>query len=180
MQHIYIVRHGQTMDNAHKVVTGSRETSLTELGKEQAALAGQQARGLNIGLIVCSPLKRAQNTAQIIAKQIGYPKDEIKIISELAERDLGELEGHSYAKNDRLNGNFPAVDHILGVEPLPHFYTRINHALREIMRFTSRGRILVVCHIGVGRMLRVVVEGEQPSDFYDQPRLENAKIYELL
>lgn len=180
MQHIYIVRHGQSKDNAHKIVSGTHETPLSELGREQARAAGQHARGLSIDLIVASPLGRAQQTAKIIAEQIGYPEEDIITIPELAERDLGKLEGTSYAKNPRLNGNFPAVEHIMGVEKLDPFYNRVQHALRQILSYKKHQQILVVCHVGVGRMLRTIVANHKPLSMYDQPKLENGTIYPLI
>jgi uncharacterized phosphatase len=177
--HIFMMRHGQSSDNAHKLVSGDRETPLTELGKHQAKLAAKKAAGLTIDLIVCSPLGRAQQTAHIVANELGLPASSIVTVQELRERDLGELEGHSYAKNERLNGNFPAVDHIRGVEPLPYFYSRVQHALREIMHLPKHKTILIVCHFNVGRMLKVVVQGKKPHDLYSEQRLENGTIYPL-
>jgi uncharacterized phosphatase len=180
MQHIYIVRHGQTRDNAYKIVSGSHETPLTELGREQAAQAGEHAKGLNVDLIVASPLGRAQTTAKIIADVIGYPPGDIVTMPELSERDLGKLEGTSYATNPRLNGNFPAVEHIVGVEPLAQFHSRVQHALRQLMHDKKHHCILVVSHFGVGHMLRTIVEGKKPIHMYDQPHLNNGAIYPLL
>jgi uncharacterized phosphatase len=180
MQRIYLMRHGQSNDNAHKIVSGSTETPLTELGKEQALAAGEHAKALAIDLIVCSPMGRAKQTAKIVAKEIGYPEDDIKVMPELAERELGELEGRSYAKNERLNGNFPAVDYILGVEPLPQFYSRVQHALREILQDKKHRSVLVVSHQGVGRMLRTIAHGKKPHDMYKQSHLDNGMLYPLM
>jgi uncharacterized phosphatase len=180
MQRIYLLRHGQSNDNAHKIVSGSTETPLTELGKQQAKTAGEDARALGIDLIVCSPMGRAKQTAKIVAKEIDYPADDIEIMEEFAERDLGNLEGHSYAKNERLNGNFPAVDFILGVEPLPQFYSRVQHGLREILKRKKYHCVLIVSHQGVGRMLRTVAHGKKPHDVYDQIHLNNGTLYPLL
>lgn len=179
MQRIYMVRHGQSKNNAAKIVTGSNESPLSELGKIQAQTAGQHARGLNIDLIVASPLGRAQQTAQIIAKEIGYDQENITTAKGFAERDLGKLEGFSYAHNERLNGNFPAVEHIAGVESLTHFHQRVQHELRDLLHDKHKN-ILIVCHIGVERMLKTIVEGKEPFAIYSQPHLENAHIYPLL
>jgi broad specificity phosphatase PhoE len=178
--HIYVMRHGQTLDNAHKLVSGDRETTLSELGKRQAKLAGQKAKKIDFDVIVCSPLKRAKQTAKIIAHEINYPESSIKVVDELRERHLGVLEGASYAGNERLNGNFPAVEHIHKVEQLDTFYARVQHALREIMRDPKHQTILVVCHSGVLRMLRVIAEGKKPHAIYDYPRVENAVIHRLI
>ena len=178
--HIYMVRHGQSKDNAHKLVSGDRETTLTELGKEQARQAGRKAKAFKIDLIVCSPLQRAQQTARLIADELDMPDSAIVTIQELRERDLGDLEGHSYAKNERLNGNFPAVEHIRGVEPLTYFHSRVQHGLRQILQHKQHKSVLIVCHFIVGRMLRVIMQDKKAEAIYDEPRIENATIYKLM
>lgn len=177
---VYMTRHGQSLDNANKIVSGDRETPLTELGKHQSRQLGNQARELGIDLIVSSPLKRARQTASLIAETMGYPESSIKIMEELAERSLGALEGHSYARNELLNGNFPAVEHIKGVEPLSQMHGRIQHALREITGDKQHKSVLIVAHFIVGRMLRTIVDNRPARAIYEEPRLENATIYQLI
>jgi uncharacterized phosphatase len=178
--HIYMVRHGQSKDNAHKLVSGDRETELTELGKRQAKQAGKKAKDLDIDVIICSPLARAQQTAKIIADELDIPESRIITLHDLRERDLGDLEGRSYAKNERLNGNFPAVEHIRGVEPLDYFHARVQNGLRQVLHEHSTKNVLIVAHFIVGRMLRVVVGGRKAHAIYDEARLENGVIYPLI
>jgi probable phosphoglycerate mutase len=173
------MRHGQSLDNANKLVSGNRETPLTQIGKHQAKLVASKTKKLSIDRIVCSPLGRAKETARIIADALDYPDSSILTLDELRERDLGDLEGFSYAKNERLNGNFPAVEHIRGVEPLDRLHARVQHALRLIMQDKKHHNVLIVCHFIVGRMLRVVAEGKKPESIYEEPRIENATIYQL-
>lgn len=177
---IYMMRHGQSQSNANKIVTGRQESPLTIIGEHQAKDAGDHLKDANIGLIICSPLERALATAKIIAKQIGYPASAIVVDSDLTERSLGELENKSYAKNPRMNGNFPETEMIKGIETLDHFHSRVSHGLRKIIAQAKNKNILIVGHINVGRMLWVITKGLKPIQMYDQPRLENAKVYELL
>lgn len=175
-----MIRHGQSQSNANKIVTGQQDSPLTAMGGHQAQLAADQLKDLNVGLIVCSPLMRAKQTAKIIAKEIGYPVKDIVINNDLIERSLGELENKSYAKNPRMNGNFPETEMIKGIEPLEHLHARVNHALRDLVPKAKTTNILIVNHMNVGRMLWVITKGLKPIEMYDQPRLENAKVYKLL
>lgn len=64
---IYLIRHGQyesTMDD------GELGGSLTDLGKQQAQMVGALLSGLDVSEIHCSSMRRAEETAQIIAKSI--------------------------------------------------------------------------------------------------------------
>ena len=87
---ILFVRHGQTDWNVQKKVQGLANIELNETGINQA----ENARGLlekeNIDLIICSPLKRTIQTANIINKN---KKIELIIDDRIIERDFGEFEG---------------------------------------------------------------------------------------
>lgn len=178
MQKLYLIRHGQSEANRLRIVAGQHETPLSELGEQQAAAAGKALKTIGIDLIVSSPQIRARQTAEIIALQLGMNPTSIVKIDELKERNLGDLEGKSYALNPASNGNVEDVEGVPNVEPLPDLFARAQKAL-SIIRQQPEQRILVVCHNGLGRMLQVVVAGKLPHDLYAQPRLENGHPYEL-
>lgn len=72
---IYFVRHGQSQANVDNVFAGPRLSApLTTIGKKQAEAAGQRIldEKLRIGRIITSPIERAHETAQFIARTIGY------------------------------------------------------------------------------------------------------------
>jgi 2,3-bisphosphoglycerate-dependent phosphoglycerate mutase len=89
---IWYIRHGhnpanQTAELSHKVT----DYPLTELGAIQAAtLAGQLARYPAPAAIYASPLRRATQTAQIIASRTGGT---VQIIEEPRELEVGDLDG---------------------------------------------------------------------------------------
>lgn len=64
---IYLIRHGEhDSENDPSDKLGS---SLTPIGVEQAKLTAQRLRSLPIGAIYCSILRRAAETAEIIARE---------------------------------------------------------------------------------------------------------------
>ena len=69
---ILFVRHGKSLANANLTV-GTPTTSLAEEVLEQARKTGQDLRGENVSTIVCSPFIRAQQTAELIAAELGLP-----------------------------------------------------------------------------------------------------------
>lgn len=178
--HIYIMRHGQSEDNAHKVVSGSRETPLSELGRHQVRIQAEKLENLAIDLIVCSPLRRALGTAEIVADHLKYPRSSIKVMEELRERNHGSLEGKSYATDEDDSGNTIAAELVEGVEPIEHLHSRVYAAFREIASDKKHKNVLIVCHMNVGRMLEVIVNDKQPLDMYSFPRLENAGAQKLI
>jgi broad specificity phosphatase PhoE len=92
MKKLYFIRHGLSEMNKSGHFAGTIDTPLAEEGRAQAKMAGIKARELRIDLIVTSPLIRASETAEIIARQIGYPKDKIVLSRLLIERHWGDLE----------------------------------------------------------------------------------------
>ena len=92
---IYFIRHGESEANLRHLFAGQRDdSSLTEKGKSQALIEGNKLKELNINVdvIISSPLKRAFDTAKIVADAIGYGK-EIVVDSRIIEYDMGDLTG---------------------------------------------------------------------------------------
>lgn len=178
-QTIYIVRHGQSIANQKRIIAGQHESPLSQLGIEQVHHAAKSACRYEFDFIISSPMSRARQTAEIIATAIGYPLEDIAYMSQLIERNLGELEGKSYDDTPFGSGNVEDAEGASGIEPITHLYDRAAEALSKIYESPAQ-KILVVCHNGTGRMLRTVALGGKPLDIYDQPRLENAVIYPLI
>ncbi len=175
MQHLFMTRHGQSLDNANNVISGSRDSMLTEVGKHQAVMAGRTAKPLKIDLIVCSPLVRSRMTAEIIAEVIGYPPENIKVLPELTERGFGVLEGLSHD----ISGTHPQMDATVSVESLDHLLGRAQQVLRVLASDTSHKRVLIVGHHWIGNMLKVVLAGLPSAAIYDLPMLQNAHVEEI-
>lgn len=93
---IYIVRHGQTEENLQRILQGHMPGTLTEQGKEQVQRAAEQLskEGVKFTHIVSSDLKRAMDSAQIIADKLNLPVIPREI---LRERDWGKFTGMSIA-----------------------------------------------------------------------------------
>ena len=90
MTELYLVRHGQTVDNAARIMQGQTHGQLNALGVAQAkALAGKMA-DVHIDAFVASDLKRAVDTAEIIALPHGMPVETTPL---LRERDWGSFTG---------------------------------------------------------------------------------------
>ena len=100
MKNILLIRHGQSEWNKLNLFTGFKNIELSELGTEEANKAGQNFKNLNIkfDIVFTSELKRAQETAKIILKNLNqwdHLYGEGKIITDikLNERDYGDLTG---------------------------------------------------------------------------------------
>ena len=100
MKNILLIRHGQSEWNKLNLFTGFKNIELSEQGIDEANKAGQNFKNLNIkfDIVFTSELKRAQETAKIILKNLNqwdHLYGEGKIITDikLNERDYGDLTG---------------------------------------------------------------------------------------
>ena len=91
---LILIRHGQSEWNALNQFTGWKDPDLTAKGIEEAHNAGKIINNLkiNFDLVFTSALIRAQNTAEIILKEINQPLSTIKNLA-LNERNYGDLAG---------------------------------------------------------------------------------------
>ena len=90
---IYFSRHGESEANLlHEHANRGFKYGLTETGRAQAAALAANLEEVPIARIYCSPLKRAVETAQIVAQAKDAP---LKVTDALREYDCGVLEGRS-------------------------------------------------------------------------------------
>lgn len=170
MKKLYFVRHGLSEMNVAGLYSGSTDTSLTEEGRVQAKATGKLAKDLKIDYIVASPLQRAHETAQIIAKEIGYPIKNIHTNTLLKERHYGEMEGQPWDPDLNLDGvsDFETDDTLV---------ERAHLALNWIKTLDAH-HILVVSHGSFGRAMRSIIKEEYPMNHPE--RLGNAELHHWL
>jgi probable phosphoglycerate mutase len=96
----YIIRHGQSEGNAAKIMQGREEYPLSETGRVQAAARGKALKATLAGaspgktLFFSSPLGRAKETAEIIAREAALP--EPVYLDDLMEMGLGIWSGKTW------------------------------------------------------------------------------------
>lgn len=152
MKKLYFIRHGQSEGNLNGIWSGRLDSPLTAEGKKQARLAARQAKDIQIDYIVSSPLSRAFQTAEIIAGEVGYPKDKIQQNSLFMERSWGSLEGQAWEADFDLDG-------IADVEKTDELLARARAAL-DFLSTLEADNILVVSHGSIGRAIRYHLTGE--------------------
>lgn len=93
MPTLAIVRHGQSLWNLENRFTGWVDVPLTELGREEARLAGERLRDVHFDVAYTSRLSRAEHTLQIITDTAGL--EDLPVIRDeaLNERHYGDLQG---------------------------------------------------------------------------------------
>src|SRR4051794_34229593 len=140
MTELLMIRHGESEANAG--LTKEPNCSLTSRGLEQAAdvarrLAANDLRGFDL---LCSPYRRAVQTANVLAETLG-----LKIAIEPAIREWGAT-----ATVDDVQ--FPQ-------EPIAEVVAR----LREFLDQHRGRRLLIVSHAAPIAILTQLIWGEQPT-----------------
>ena len=147
---IYAARHGQTSWNAQNRILGRTDLELTETGVQQAEKLAEILNEKNIDIILSSPLKRAIQTSEIIAKKLGLP---IKIDERLIEQNYGIYEGEDRKNEGFLNNKRNFAYRYPGGESMMQVVYRVYSLIEEIKNTYSDKTVLLVCHGGVLRIL---------------------------
>ena len=87
---IVLVRHGETDWNRENRFQGHADTPLNEDGRSQARELADMLRGESVTALYTSPLRRASETATIVAETLGV---EARTLEALREIDVGSWEG---------------------------------------------------------------------------------------
>jgi broad specificity phosphatase PhoE len=178
----WYIRHGHNPANeaprrlSHKVV----DYPLTGRGVAQAsALAGRLAREPAPAAIYASPLRRAVQTAEIIARSAG---GEVIVVEDLRELNVGELDGRSgdeaWAIHDQVLADWDAGLHdsaFPGGEDYHRATARLAAGLRNALRHPEGSRVLVVGH---GAIIRAAIPAICPGTPRPATDLRNCGIAE--
>lgn len=91
---LLLLRHGQTALSVQRRYSGHGDPELTPLGHAQAAgAAARLARVPDVAAVLTSPLRRARQTAEVVAAATGAP---LLVRQGLIETDFGKWEGLTF------------------------------------------------------------------------------------
>jgi 2,3-bisphosphoglycerate-dependent phosphoglycerate mutase len=181
---IIAIRHGETAWNVDTRIQGHLDIELSDVGREQARLAGLALQEEGISAIYSSDLKRAFETAQAIANasELGH----VEPWPGLRERHFGHFQGKTWAE---IEAEWPQDAKLWrtrdphwapeGGESLTLVRQRIDRNINEIAAQHIGQAIVLVAHGGVmDTIYRLATKQEiqTPRTWY----LGNAAINRLL
>ena len=161
---IHYARHGESVANRDKYFAGRIDSPLTERGRLQAAMIGQEivGRAIQTQLLVSSPMSRALESTKIVAGVIGYPLQAIEIDERLTEYDFGDLTGQPKEGVD--HARFYAAN---GREPANALWNRVVGAWND---YCERNReTLIIGHSFVGLMIECLDKNGDFERFNEMP-----------
>ncbi len=144
---LLITRHSQTDWNLKRKIQGKSDIALNETGIEQAKEVAKKLSNEPIDLIICSPLIRARQTAEIINGDRNIP---IIYDDSISEIDYGEFEGMEVAKfNLPAFWNYHCNNGYQSAENIKDFFKRVYEFLDRQATKQPKKNILLVAHGGI-------------------------------
>jgi broad specificity phosphatase PhoE len=151
---VYLARHGQTAYNKEGRFQGQLPVPLDEKGREQARELAEHAAEHEFAALWCSPLLRARETADAVARRIGLePREDARLMETDAGDWTDRLFSEIQAESPGEFGKFIAGDPFFafpGGESFAQQGVRVAAAIYDIRR--AEAPALVVCHGGVIRL----------------------------
>jgi probable phosphoglycerate mutase len=150
---LYLIRHGQSANNAEGRFGGHSSTPLSVLGEEQSERTAKLLASEGIDVVYSSDLPRAVQTAKYVGDLV---KLEIRATPAFRERHVGVLEGLTF---DESREQYPSdyyalvnrdLHHVIsGGESYRQLLRRATGTLDKILRNHRHERIAIYSHTGV-------------------------------
>jgi broad specificity phosphatase PhoE len=157
---LILARHGETDYNREWRFQGHTDLGLNRVGRRQAESLRQRLSREPLDVIYTSNLKRAAETADIIARGRGL---RVESRENLAELDFGWCEGLTYAEIVERYPDWPPKDYSFAAydgESLEQLGQRIRAFEQELRSHNpAEADILIIAHAGSLRVLLCVLLG---------------------
>ena len=170
MTKLILARHGETVWNVEKIYRGRTDVNLDEVGIKQAELLGKYLSNWKLEAIYSSPLKRALDTANMVAR---YQKVGVHVAEGLVDLDYGEWQSLPEQEVKRL---YPALHYewrnnphkvkMPGGESLEDVRKRAIEVVNDVLS-RCQGSILLVSHRVVNKVLICSLLGLDNSHFWN-------------
>ena len=163
MTTLYLVRHGETVDNARQIMQGQTQGELNENGIRQAEEVSRELASKPLDAIIASDLKRSIDTAKIIA----VPHQlEVLTTPLLRERDWGSFTGRYIPE---LKGEVWPDD----IETLENLLSRAGEFIAYVKETFPGKKVLAVGHGIINKAVQAVYYGKSMSEIQ---RMTNAEV----
>lgn len=144
---ILFIRHGESEADILKVHEGRADFPLTEIGRKQVRLMAERVKAnFPPDFVWGSTLKRAKETASVLAETVGCP---VQFEDDLMEYNNGVWAGLSFEEAKKYPKPEELHERIENGESAIEFRMRIESIFSKILALSSQDRIAIVAHGGV-------------------------------
>lgn len=180
---IYIVRHGETIWNEQKLLQGRTDIELNENGRTLARITGKRLMDTHFDAIYSSPLKRAYETATLIANGRDIPIITNDLLRELS---FGEYEGQNMSlllKDDSQSFKyFFKQPHLYKApadgETLEHLCERASEFMTNVIEplEDKYSRIMIVAHGAINKAIMTHIKKHKLEYFWTGGLQKNCNV----
>jgi broad specificity phosphatase PhoE len=176
---LYLVRHGETEWNRAGRFQGHTDVELSDVGREQARALAERLRSREINVVAASDLRRARETAEIIAQALNVPL--ACVDAGLRERGYGCFEGLT---REECAQQFPELweQHAKGISVEVPGAERRELVMDRIVRAVKR---TIDTHTSIGSSIAIVSHGGVMRAFLEAtcgarvPPVPNTAVYSI-
>lgn len=166
---LLFLRHGRTADNVARRFSGPHgaDPGLDDVGRHQAAVVAAALGDARVDAVVSSPLRRARETAEVIASALGLG---VVVDPALADFDPGGWDGHT---TDEVRATSPAWHAAWSVSPdvappdgesVRAVQARVLGGVRALVEKYTGRRVLLVSHaVPIGAAVTAALEAPLAS-----------------
>ena len=171
MTTLFLVRHGRTGWNKEQIFRGTKDVPLDAVGREEALLVGERLKAEGIRAVYSSPLSRAKETAEAIAR---FHNVKVQVLAGLNDLNFGEWEGQSL---EEVKKQYPDLYQQWLQEPhrvifpkgegLDAVRARAMKVIEEIIERHPQEAVVLVSHRVVLKVLICALLGLDNSHFWN-------------
>jgi broad specificity phosphatase PhoE len=181
---IYYIRHGETSWNAAGRLQGVQDVPLNDLGRKQAAHAGNILADLFVrdgrdkSAFVASPLGRARSTMELVRGAMKLPPADYALDDRLREIGYGQWEGSTLAEmqvRDPVLFTKRQTEKWTVSPPGGESYVQVQARMQDWYN-SVRADTVAVAHGGTARALMVALGLETPLSAADLT-IEQGAVY---
>ena len=179
MKKLFYVRHGKTVGNLEGNYIGRTESDLVGEGVEGAHKVARQIieSGEHIDAIYCASLTRQRDTATIIAEDIGFSVDQIRVDDLLLERAGGDFEG-------KPQKDFFAASEeeqiAAGAESFQALADRTVAIVKLVQENHPGETVLFVGSAAIGEMMRAMIKYQDHTRMFDDGPIPNTELIKFI
>ncbi len=160
-----LVRHGETDWNKNrKPQGGDVDTSINETGRKQAEELAEQLKGKKFDVIISSTLKRATETADILADRLhilqreNWPEVRERMIGDWSGKDMEQIFTENPPASPSIKSCFLHHETPPNGESLSAFLFRVSNAIEKLVQEHAGKRVLLVTHGGTSRAFQFLLK----------------------
>ncbi len=160
---LWFARHGEVSPDYVGAFVGRLDVPLSDVGHHQAAAIDAFLNEAGIDAVLCSPRRRAMETAKPLLDSLEMDAD---IRPAFAEMDFGEWEGLHWPEIEARDPDFarewqedPMSLPCPGGESAGNFAMRVQRELTQVVEEYRNKNIVLFAHAGVNRAIMAQVIG---------------------